>query len=170
VYVVLAGWSAVALAFMGSVALLVGGGILRGVLTRAGIFVHKGAMRIQIPLRRDVSVPVSAVTRVIRVAARPRSVSKQLYRSWYVMVSANGSTLALLAERSYRPDQLASFLALLPDPELHQEPQSLRSALRSHKLSAPISRRDVAVVVVSYLLVMGGVAAIFVALAFLRMR
>jgi hypothetical protein len=151
------GWSRLLLVVIGGMAITLGGGIAQRLVARMSLSICDGTLTIRIPFRRDVSTPISAVARVIQIPAKPGSPSKALYRNYYALSSSTGSTLGLLTERSYRPDQLAAFLALLPAPEREATPLSLRDLWRSYRITTPISVRDVVLMGLSYLLLLGGI-------------
>jgi hypothetical protein len=158
------GWSGALLGPVGVAAMLVALLIAFGVVARASLTVHDGAMTLRIPFRRDLRVPVTAVTHVLRADLRSRGGSL-LYHRVYALTTEAGATLIVLAERSYRADSLAALLALLPRSEPAPDAVSLRSLVRTHKLLAPISLQDFALIALTYVLLLGGFGGMLASVA-----
>jgi hypothetical protein len=158
------GWSRTLLLVVGGVAILLGAELAILALERTSITVTGSVLTIRQPFRVDVSAPLDTVGRVVSVRLKSKGL-RRLYRNLYVLVSNEGSTMAILPERSYRPRELSAFLALLPDVERDAQPMSLREMWRSFKVSARISPRDVTLMAVCYVLAIGGTALLILGMA-----
>jgi hypothetical protein len=161
------GWSGPLLRTVGLAAILVALLLASGVVARASVTVREGTMTFGTPFRRELRAPLAAVTHVLRVDLRSRG-GRLLYRHVYALTTEAGSTLSLLAERAYRADSLAAVLALLPGPEPAPDAVSLRGLARTHKLIAPISLQDFALIGLTYVLLLGGFAGVLAGTAIHR--
>jgi hypothetical protein len=161
---VVIGWSRTMLFVTGGLAILLGGELALLAIERTRITVGGGTLTVRQPFRVDVSAPLSTIVRVVSVRIKSTGL-RRLYRDLYVLVSGDGSTLAILPERNYRRQQLSSLLALLPDVERDVNPMSLRQVWRSFKVSARISARDVTLMAACYVFVFGGVGLLILGVA-----
>lgn len=153
------------LATLGLAAALLGGQILVSVLLTLSLSLRDGVLTARIPFRRTTVVPLMSVRRVVQIPLKSRGVTSGLYRRITVLVADDGRALFTIAERNYRPEPLATLLATLPPAEQEENPRTLRDIWKSFKPAAPLSIRDVTLMSAGYVLVLGGLAALFVGFA-----
>jgi hypothetical protein len=130
-------------------------------IQRMAIKVRGDALLIQVPFREEINTPISGVARVIEIPTPPHGLAALLYRTYFALMSASGSTLALLPARSYKPESLDGLLARLPQPE-RGPALTLRQIWRQYKPSAPVRRKDVLRMVASYALTTAGLVCLIV--------
>jgi hypothetical protein len=134
---------------------VVGGATEFGIITRDLVTVRGEAITVRKPLRHDIQRPISTVIRVSLLPGRPAT-RRRAAGGWYALILDDGSTLTVLLKRRYPSDDLSNFLALLPAPEPVRDPLERRDIFRSFRASARLSVRDVVLLCVSYVLILGG--------------
>ena len=159
--VALEGFTSQALLMVSAVVMLAGDQILIAVLTRFSIAVQDGSLQAQVPLRSTRAVPLASVK--VQIPLKFRGVTTTLYRSVFALAAADGSTIAVLSERTFPQTQLAALLALLPPVERESTPRTMRDVWKSYKVSAPPSVRDRVLFGAGTLLAYGGLAGVVVA-------
>lgn len=143
-------------------AMLAGGQLTMTVITRMAIVVKDGVVLVRNPLATTRVVPLGALSRVVHIPVQTAA-TKAVSRSVFVLVAADGSTIAVLADRVYQPNDLSALLALLPPVEHEARPRTMRDLRKSFKVSTRASVRDWVVLGVATLLAYAGLAGLVVA-------
>jgi hypothetical protein len=151
------GWTRQAAIEIGVVPIFASGAITFMLLGRIGMTLQGEVLTVRDFLRSDAAVPLSRIRQVLTATQRYPGGARRVY----VLVSDTGRTVAVVPERLYPPDALASLLARLPAPEA-STPVPLREIRRRCPPAARLSTRLLGILAVAYLLMCGGLAVLVV--------